>query len=121
MGTAEVRRQRASTVEVVPFVVAYNLVSTGPCINRCVEYPLGERPCGFGEAIEPMPLYPHFETRAPIISGLASMRGRFQASLVSLPFLWFRRRCSAHSRGEVVSRRDVRVELGEPHIPSPRP
>lgn len=78
-------------MEVVPFVVTYNSMSTGPCINRCVEHLLGERPRSFGEAIERVELYPHCQTRDPIIPGLASMWDRFQTRLATLPFLRFRR------------------------------
>ena len=78
-------------MEVVPFVVTYNSMSTGPCLNRCLEHLLGELPRSFGEAIERVELYPHCQTRDPIIPGLASMWDRFQTRLATLPFLRFRR------------------------------
>lgn len=78
-------------MEVVPFVVTYNSMTTGPCINRAVELLLGELPRSFGEAIERVELYPHCQTRDPIILGLASVRDRFQTRLATLPFLRFRR------------------------------
>jgi hypothetical protein len=77
-------------VEVVPFVVTYNGMATGPCIKRCVEHLMAEAP-SFGAAIDRVDLYPHCQTRDPIIAGLELMRDRFQARLATLPFVRFRR------------------------------
>jgi hypothetical protein len=83
--------RRASAVEVVPFVVTYNGMATGPCLKRCMEHLLGKRPRSFGAAIERVELYAHCQTRDPIIHGLESMRDRFHARLATLPLVWFRR------------------------------
>jgi hypothetical protein len=79
-------------VEVVPFVVTYNGMATGPAIKRCVAFLLGKRPRGFGAAIERVDLYPHCQTREPILAGLEAMRYGFEARLASLPFVRFRRK-----------------------------
>jgi hypothetical protein len=77
-------------VEVVPFVVTYNGMATGPAIKRCVEHLMADAP-DFGLAIERVDLYVHCQTRDPIIAGLASMESRFQTRLATLPFVRFRR------------------------------
>lgn len=79
-------------MEVVPFIVTYNGMATGPAVKRCLEALLGKRPRSFGSAIQRVDLYPHCQTREPIIAGLESMRERFQARLASLPFVRFRRK-----------------------------
>jgi hypothetical protein len=79
-------------VEVVPFLVTYNGMATGPAIKLCVEFLLGKQPRSFGPAIERVDLCPHCQTREPVIAGLDSMRDRFQARLASLPFVRFRRK-----------------------------
>ena len=66
-------------MEVVPFIVTYNGMATGPCVKRCVEYLMADRQHSFGAAIERVDLYPHCQTREPIIAGLKSMRDRFEA------------------------------------------
>lgn len=78
-------------MEVVPWVITYNGMATGPCVYRCVEYLLGEPPRGFGTAIEQVDLYLHCQTCDPILSDLDGMRDRFQARLATLPFIRFRR------------------------------
>jgi hypothetical protein len=78
-------------MEVVPFVVKYNGMTTGPCIKRCVELLMTDAP-SFGAAIERVDLYPHCQTREPIIAGLEFMRDRFQDRLATLPFIRFRRK-----------------------------
>jgi hypothetical protein len=77
-------------VEVVPFIVTYNGMATGPAIKRCVEHLMTDAPT-FGTAIEQIDLYAHCQTREPILTGLESMESRFQARLVTLPFIRFRR------------------------------
>ena len=69
-----VRRRKVSVMEVVPFVVTYNGMATGPCVKRCVEHLMADRQRSFGAAIERVDLYPHCQTREPIIAGLESMR-----------------------------------------------
>jgi hypothetical protein len=78
-------------VEVVPFIVTYNGMATGPCIKRCVEHLMAGAP-SFGAAIERVDLYPHCQTRDPILAGLEFIRDRFQARLATLPFIRFRRK-----------------------------
>ena len=77
-------------MEVVAFVVTYNGMATGPCIQGCVEHLTADAP-NFGAAIERVDLYPHCQTLEPIITGLEFMRNRFQARLGTLPFIRFRR------------------------------
>lgn len=79
-------------MEVVPFVVTYNGMATGPAIKRCVEHLLGAPPPNFGDAIERVDLYPHCQTREPIVAGLEWMQDRFQTRLATLPFVRFRRK-----------------------------
>ena len=78
-------------MEVVPFVVTYNGMATGPCLKRCVAHLLGTRPRNFGSAIKRVELYPHCQSREPIRPGLEGMWDRFQTRLANLPLVWFRR------------------------------
>jgi hypothetical protein len=80
-----------AAVDVVPFVVTYNGMATGPCIKRCVEYLMSGAPPSFGILIERVDIYAHCQTRDPINPGLASMHERFQDRLATLPFLRLRR------------------------------
>ena len=79
-------------MEIVPFIVTYNGMATGPCIKRCVEYLTAEGPTSFGTAIERIDIYPRCQTRNPIDHGLKFMMDRFQAGLATLPFVRFRRK-----------------------------
>ena len=76
-------------MEVVPWVVTYNGMATGPCVRRCVEHLLGDPPRGFGAAIEQMELYPHCQTRDRVLPTLDGMWDRFQVRLGTLPFVRF--------------------------------
>jgi hypothetical protein len=84
--------RRVSAVEVVPFVVTYNGMATGPCVKRCAEYLMAGGPGTFGAAVERVELYPHCQTGDPVIAGLESMHDRFQTRLATLPFARFRRK-----------------------------
>lgn len=77
-------------MEVVPFVVTYNGMATGPAIKRCVEHLMADAPA-FGAAVERMELYPHCHTREPLVAGLGAIAARFQDRLATLPFVRFRR------------------------------
>jgi hypothetical protein len=79
-------------VEIIPFVVTYKGMATGPCIKRCVEYLTAGGPPSFGTAIERIDIYPRCQTRDPITPEFRFMMDRFQAGLASLPFLRFRRK-----------------------------
>jgi hypothetical protein len=79
-------------VEVVPFIVTYNGMASGPCVNRCVEHLMAGAPPSFGAAIERVDIYAHCQTREPVIYSLAFMYERFQGRLTTLPFLRFRRK-----------------------------
>jgi hypothetical protein len=79
-------------MDVVPFIVTYNGIATGPCVNRCAEYLMAGSPPSFGAAIERVDIYAHCQTREPIIDSLTFMFERFQKRLTTLPFLRFRRK-----------------------------
>jgi hypothetical protein len=79
-------------VDVVPYIVTYNGMATGPCVDRCVESLMAGAPPSFGAAIEQVEIYAHCRTREPIIASLSLMHERFQRRLTTLPFLRFRRR-----------------------------
>jgi hypothetical protein len=79
-------------VKVVPFIVTYNGMAGGPCLDRCVEHLMGGAPPSFGAAIERVDIYAHCQTRDPVNPSLASMYDRFQSRLTTLPFLRFRRK-----------------------------
>ena len=76
-------------MKVVPWVVTYNGMATGPCVYRCVEHLLGKRPRSFGSAIKQIELYPHCQTRERTLPTLGGMRKRFQTRLGTLPFVRF--------------------------------
>jgi hypothetical protein len=78
-------------VDVLPFIVTYNGMATGPCIERCVEHLMAGAPSSFGALIERVDIYAHCQTREPLNPGLASMHERFQDRLATLPFLRLRR------------------------------
>ncbi len=78
-------------MEVVPFIVTYNGMATGPCINQCVDHLMEDAP-PFGRAINRVDLYPRCQTRDPILPGLEFMMERFQTGLETLPFIRFRRK-----------------------------
>ena len=77
-------------MDVVPFIVTYNGMATGPCM-RCIERLMSGAPPSFGTLIERVDIYAHCQTREPLISGLASMYGRFQDRLATMPYLRLRR------------------------------
>ena len=79
-------------MKIVPFIVTYNGMATGPCIKRCSEHLVTEGTASFGSAIERIDIYPRCQTRDPIIPGLKFMEDRFQAALATLPFVRFRRK-----------------------------
>jgi hypothetical protein len=83
---------RGPTVKIVPLIVTYNAMASGPCIKRCVEYLTAEGPASFGTAIEQIDIYPRCQTRDQIVPGLEFMIDRFQAGLATLPFIRFRRK-----------------------------
>lgn len=78
-------------VKVVPWVVTYNGMATGPCVYRCVAHLLGKRPRSFGAAIKQIELYPHCQTRERTLPTLEGIRKRFQTRLSTLPFVRFYR------------------------------
>jgi hypothetical protein len=79
-------------VEVVPFIVTYNGMASGPCVERCAEYLMTGAPASFGAAIDRVDIYAHCQTREPIIASLTSMYERFQGRLATRPFVRFRRK-----------------------------
>lgn len=79
-------------MEIVPFIVTYNGMASGPCIKQCAEYLTADGPSSSGPAIERIDIYPRCHTRDPIIAGLEFMVDRFQAGLATLPFIRFRRK-----------------------------
>ncbi len=79
-------------MEVVPFIVTYNGMAAGPCVNRCAEYVMSAAPQSFGAAIERVDIYAHCQTSEAITSSLRSMDKRFQVRLATLPYLRFRRK-----------------------------
>lgn len=79
-------------MRIVPFIVTYNGMATGPCIKRCVEYLTAEGPASFGTAIERIDIYVRCQTSDPIVPGLEFLMDRFQAGLATLPFVRFRRK-----------------------------
>jgi hypothetical protein len=79
-------------VEIIPFIVTYNGMATGPCIKRCVEYLTAGGPDSFGTAIERIDIYPRCQTRDPFNPGLEFMLDRFRSGLATLPFIRFRRK-----------------------------
>lgn len=79
-------------MKIVPFIVTYNGMAAGPCINRCIEYLTAGGPASFGTALERIDIYARCQTRDRMIPGLESMEDRFQAGLTTLPFIRFRRK-----------------------------
>lgn len=76
-------------MKVVPWVVTYNGMATGPCVCRCIQHLMGKRPRGFGTAIKQVELYPHCQTRDRVLPTLGRMNDRFQTRLDTLPFVRF--------------------------------
>jgi hypothetical protein len=81
-----------TNLEVVPFIVYYNGMATGPCIKRCVDFLMEDGPQTFGNAVERIDLYPRCQTRDQITPDLDFLLVRFQIGLKSLPFIRFRRK-----------------------------
>ena len=81
-----------AAMDIVPFVVTYNGMATGPCVGRCVDYLMAHAPRSFGGAIERVEVYAHCQTREPIQASLSSLYERFQGRLTTLPYLRFRRK-----------------------------
>lgn len=78
-------------MKVVPWVVTYNAMATGPCVSRCVTHLMGKRPKSLGTAIELVELYPHCQSRERVLPTLGNMRDRFQVRLGTLPLVRFYR------------------------------
>ena len=79
-------------MDIVPFLVTYNGMATGPCVGRCAHYLMAGAPRSFGGAIERVEIYAHCQTREPIIASLSFLYERFQDRLRTLPYLRFRRK-----------------------------
>jgi hypothetical protein len=97
-------------VEVVPWLVTYNSMMTGPCMYRCVEHLLGVPPRGFGSAIKDVELQPHCHTRHVVLPNLDGTWDRFQAGLGRLPFVRFyrtRQRFVVHYASALIHREEL--------------
>ncbi len=78
-------------MKIVPLIVTYNELASGPFSLRCAEYLMAEGTNSFGTAIEQIDIYPRCQTGEPIIPGLEFMSRRFQVGLTKLPYIRFKR------------------------------
>jgi hypothetical protein len=103
-------------VKVVPFIVTYNGMASGPCLNRCVEHLTAGTPPSFGAAIERVDIYAHCQTRDPVNPSLGFMYDRFQSRLTTLPFLRFRRKTRLFEVACVACGVHLRTGHGAPNL-----
>jgi hypothetical protein len=79
-------------VKIIPWIVTYNGMGTGPSLQHCVDFLLMKAPRSFGPAIAQVDIYAHCRSRGRTPDGLDFMRDRFRANALTLPKVWFRRK-----------------------------
>jgi hypothetical protein len=79
-------------MKIVPFIVTFNSMSTGPRLNQCVDFLMTNASPSFGTAIEQIDLYARCQTKDNIPDGLEFLMDRFQKGLTTLPYIRFRRK-----------------------------
>lgn len=78
-------------MKVIPWIVTYNGMGTGPSIKQCAGFLLTNAP-SFGSSVTQIEIYAHCRTRGRAVKNLDFMRDRFRARVLTLPKVWFRRK-----------------------------
>jgi hypothetical protein len=85
-------RTKGKEMRVTVWMVTYNEMGSGPCIQKCVDFLLAQAPMDLGDAIAEVDIYARCQTSEPIIASLKELYDRFQENLKTLPYLQFIRK-----------------------------